>query len=399
MTQDPALPSTLASLSAPLDEATGNRTPTFLDATTLLVEHWKLLTFGPILVGLVALGIAFAIKPTFTARTTILPPQSQQSAGAAALATLGALSGLSAASVRTPADQYASLMLSDVVRNRVVEKLGLMEAYKADFKVDARRVLDVRVRISVGKKDGLITVEADDESPDLASAIANGFVENLKRLTAELALTEAQQRRVFFESQVKQTGERLSLAQSALQATGFSAGALRSEPKSAADNYARLRAEIMAAEVQVQTLRRSLTEAAPEVLNKLATLSELKSQLARLEANLPASTGSDYIGKYREFKYQETLYELFSRQLELARLDESKDSSLIQVVDPATPPERKSRPKKATIAVGATVATEIILLLYLLFSSAWARAKDDPNNAASLIRLRQAMRFRRPRAN
>lgn len=357
----------------------------------LVLQRWRLLVIAPLLVGAAALGIAFLIKPVFSARTTILPPQSQQSTGAAALASLGALAGLpGVAATRTPADQYAALMQSETVRNRLIDAFDLLRAYEVKLKTDARGILGANVRINVSKKDGLITIEVDDHDPVRAAAIANAHVDNLKRLSSELALTEAQQRRVFFESELQQTRERLNKAQIELQQTGFSAGALRSEPRTAAESYARLRAEVTAAEVRVQTLRHSLTENASEVVNQVAALTALRQQLTRLEATSPRATGPDYLDKYREFKYQETLYDLFSKQYELARLDESKDGALIQVIDLASPPERKSRPKRATIAVAATLATEIVLLLALMLQLAWRRMKADPSNAEGVARLQRA---------
>ncbi len=359
-----------------------------LEAIVLVLQHWKLLAFVPLLAGCVALGIAFLVKPVFTARTTLLPPQSQQSVGSAALASLGALAGLAGAGgVRTPADQYVALMQSETVRNRLIDEFKLMDVYQAPLKTDARRIMDLNVRITVGKKDGLITVEVDDESPERAAALANGHVDQLRRVSADLALTEAQQRRVFFEGQVKATRERLDKAQRDLQGTGLSAGVLRSEPKAAADSYARLRAEVTAVEVRIQGLRRTLADTAPEVQNQLGVLQALKEQLARAEASLPANGAPDYLGKYREFKYQESLYELFSKQYELARLDEAKEGALIQVIDPAAPPERKSRPKRAFIAVSTTLATLIVLLLGLMLRQAWRRMRADPVNAGTLAQL------------
>ncbi len=170
-------------------------------------------------------------------------------------------------------------------------------------------------------------------------------------MTNNLALTEAQQRRVFFEAQLKQTRDRLTQAQQALQASGFNPGALKAEPKAAADSYAKLQAEVTAAEVRLQTMRRSLADTAPEVQQQLAQLDALRAQLGKVEATTPSDGGPDYISKYRQFKYEETLFDLFSRQYELAKLDESREGSLIQVVDPATPPERKSKPKRAIVAL------------------------------------------------
>jgi uncharacterized protein involved in exopolysaccharide biosynthesis len=365
-----------------------------LELVIALARRWKLIVFGSLACGLAALGITFLIPPTFTARTMFLPPQQQsQSAAAAALGSLGALSGLAgvAGGIRNSGDQYVALMLSVTVQDRLIDEFKLMDVYKESLRVDARRVIERNVRITAGKKDSLITVEFDDDSPVRAAAIANRYVDELRRLTGSLALTEAQQRRAFFEEQLHQTRDRLAAAQIALQASGFDAGSIRAEPRAVADTYARLRAEVTTAEVRLQTLRSSLTGNAPEVLQQLATLQALRSQLSTLEGSSQSAASSDYIGKYREFKYQETLFDMFSRQYELARLDESKEGSLIQVVDTATPPERKSRPKRLLTAIGAGVGAFVLLVPFALLRHYWRLSADGNRPSSRLGRLRAAL--------
>jgi uncharacterized protein involved in exopolysaccharide biosynthesis len=338
----------------------------------MLGQHLKLLLAGPLLAGLAALGITYLIAPTFTAKTTFLPPQQQQSTAASAMAALGPLAALvGGAGVRTPADQYVALMQSVNVSDRIIDEFKLRDVYDEELRVDARKKLSNNVRIAVGKKDGLITVEVDDKSPRRAADMANRYVEELRRMTSTIAVSEAQQRRLFFERQLGQTRDRLTAAQLALQGSGFSQGALKAEPKAAAEGYAKLRAEVTAAEVRLQAMRGSLVDETPEVRQQQATLNALRAQLARLEQASDAAGGPDYVGKYREFKYQETLFELFARQYELARVDESREGALIQVVDEASPPERKSSPKRALVAVSATMAALLVLAAAVVIRRSW----------------------------
>lgn len=341
------------------------------ELAAILAKRWKILAGASVAAGAMALGVSFLIPPTYTARTMFLPPQQPQSPAASALASLGALSGLaggSLGSVKTTADQYVSLMQSVNVQDRLVDRFKLMNEYESKYRFQARKELAQNVRINLGKKDGLITIEADGSSPQLAADLANAHVDELRRLTGELALTEAQQRRTFFESELKKAREQLARAQQELQQSGFNPGALKTEPKAAAEGYARVKAEATAAEVKLQTLRRTLVETAPEVQQQQTLLGALRAQLAKLEAaDRPDAGDAGYIGRYREYKYQESLFELFSRQFEAARLDESREGGLIQVVDPATPPEYKSKPKRAFIAVGVALLTAIVLALGVLF--------------------------------
>ena len=341
-----------------------------------LVIHWKLWILGSVAAGLVALGAAFLMTPVFTARTTFLPPQQQQSGVASALASLGGLSGLAGVSIRSPADQFVALMLSTTALDRLVDQFKLMDVYGAELRFLARNTLQQSTRITVGKKDGLISVEVDDTDPQRAAEIANAYVEELRRLTAQLAVSEAQQRRAFFEEQLREARDQLAAAQQALQASGFNIGDLRAEPRSASESYARLKAEITAAEVRARVLSGSMADASPEVRQHQALLDALRAQLARLEQSATPAVGADYVTKYREFKYRETLFELFSRQYEIARVDESREGALIQVVDVALPPEYKSRPKRLFIAVGTTLASLLLLGMFILLRHFWREAAD-----------------------
>ena len=363
-----------------------------LDLVLPLIEHWKLWLLGSLAVGLAALGIAFTMTPVYTARTTFLPPQQQQSAMASALASLGGLAGLAGAAggIKSPADQYVALMQSVSATDRLIDRFELMKVYEADYRFEARKALEQNTRIAIGKKDGLISIEVDDKSPQRAADMANAFVEQLHRLTSELAVSEAQQRRMFFEKELKDARDQLAKAQQALQASGFNVGALRAEPKAAAESYARLRAEITAAEVRMQVLRGTMVDSAPEVQRQAAQLSALRGQLARLEQSADAGAGPDYLTKYREFKYRETLFDLFARQYELARVDESREGALIQVVDVAVPPEYKSKPKRGFIAVAATMLSLLLLGMFILLRHAWRQTAADPESAEKVARLRAA---------
>jgi uncharacterized protein involved in exopolysaccharide biosynthesis len=365
-----------------------------LDVALPLAANLKLLVLGPLLIGMAALGATYLVAPTFTAKTIFLPPQQQQSTAASAIASLGALSGLvgAAGGIKSPGDQYVSLMQSSSVADRLIDRFKLMAVYEAKYRAEARITLSKNVRISLGKKDGLISVEVEDRDPQRAAEMANSYVEELRRVTSELALTEAQQRRVFFETQLKTTRDQLVSAQQALQSSGFNAGALRAEPKAAAESYARLKAEATAAEVRLQTLRKSLVDIAPEVQQQQTLMNALRAQVAKLESSIDAPMSGDYVSRYREFKYQETLFDLFSRQYELARLDESREGALIQVVDIALPPERKSGPKRAMVAISATAFGAVLLLIGVLIRQSWKEAVSNPVRAAKLRQLRSALR-------
>ncbi len=350
-----------------------------LDLLQVVVDNLRLLVLGPLVCGLAALGYSFTIPPTYTAKTQFLPPQQQQSSAASMLASLGALGGLAGAAtgLKSPADQYISFMKSVRVQDELIERFKLIEKYEAKLKTDARMALTGSVRIASGK-DGLISVEVDDNDPKFAADLANAHVDELRNLLARLAVTEAQQRRMFFEKQLQITKENFTKADLALKSSGINSSVLKLSPASAVEAVARLKAGISVQEVKLGTMRNYLTESSPDFKQALSELASLKSQLTKAEKEEPASKdASDYVARFREFKYQETMFELFAKQFELAKVDESREGAVIQVLDIAEPPERKAKPKKAMIAIIAALSSGFALLLFVFIRSALKSASQN----------------------
>jgi len=367
-----------------------------LEYLAVLAQRWRLVLSLPIGMALVAFGCTFLIPRTYTARTTLIPPPQQQSAAASALASLSALSGLvgGISGSKTTGEQFVSLMQSVQVQDRIIDRFKLMDVYEVEYREQARRELGRNVRIALGKKDGFIAVETDAETPRLAADMANQYVDELRRLAGGLALSEAKQRRVFFEGELQKTRVLLTQAQQSLQRSGIGAGAIKTEPRAAAEGYANLRASVTAAEVRLQTLLRSLAETAPEVQQQRALLGALRAELGKIEQTDKSGADADYIGRYREFKYQETLFDLLAKQYELARIDESREHALIQVVDPATPPERASGPRRVLIAAVAAAATLVVLGLWLLLLGSWRQLNSSDARVVQAAKLRAALRGR-----
>lgn len=364
-----------------------------LDLLQVIADNLRLLIIGPLLAGIVALGVTFIIKPTFTATTTFLPPQQQQSAAASMLQSLGALGGVAslATGLKNPADQYVALTGSRSVKDALIEKFKLTERYDEELVHDARKELEKNTRISTSK-NGLITVEVDDHEPPIAAAIANAYVEELSRLMARLALTEAQERRVFFEGQLKKAKEGLIAAETALKATGISESAVKASPTAAVGAVASLMAQVAAKEVQISAMRGYLVESAPEFQRAQAELGALRSQLSRTEKDTASNgAGGDYVAKYRDFKYFETLYELMAKQYEIARIDESREGAVIQVVDKAITPERKSKPKRGLIAALTVLLAGFLLLIFVFVRQGLRNAAEQSESAARMTQLRSSL--------
>jgi uncharacterized protein involved in exopolysaccharide biosynthesis len=369
-----------------------------LDLLQTIVDNLRLLVLGPLAVGVTALGISFFIPPTYTAKTQFLPPQQQQSAAASLLSSLGSLGGLAGAvgGIKNPADQFLAYMKSVSLQDALVERFKLLERYEAKTKLDARLDLMDNVR-AISGKDGLISLEVDDKDPQFAADLANAHVEELTKLLGRLATTESQQRRLFFEKQLSLAKDKMIQSEIALKATGVSGSVLKASPASAVAAVAGLQAAVTSQEVKLGAMRGYLAESAPDFKQAMRELANLRAQLAKQEKDSPATGGKitsegDYITKYREFKYHETLFELFAKQFELAKVDEAREGAVIQVLDVAQAPEKNSKPKKAIIAIIAALASGFALLLFVSLRQALVNASQDAESAQKMAQLKNSWR-------
>ena len=342
-----------------------------LDLLQTIVDNLRLLVLAPLAVAVFAWGVSFLMPPTYTAKTQFLPPQQQQSAAANMLANLGSLGGLAGTVgvIKNPTDQFLAFLKSVTLQDTLIERFKLLDRYEVKTKTDARYELSRNVKAAAGK-DGLISIEVDDLDPKFAAQLANAYVEELEKLLAKLATTEAQQRRLFFEKQLTQAKDKLVQSEIALRATGVSGNVLKSNPTAAVAVVAALQAAVSAQEVKLGSLRGYLAETAPEFKQALNELANLRAQLAKQEkdgptTNAKTSAEGDYVSKYRDFKYHETLFELFGKQFELAKLDESREGAVIQILDVAQAPERYSKPKREVIALISSLVAAFALLLFL----------------------------------
>lgn len=369
------------------------------DILIVLVRRWRLLILLPLSAGLLALGVSFLVPPVYTASTQLLSPQQPSSTAAALLGSIGGAAGAlggSLSGLKNPADQWIGLLRSRIVVDSIVKRFELKALYEVDYEFQARNSLAANSRITVGK-DGLIGIEVDDESPERSAQLVAAYVEELQRLTNSLAVTEASQRRLFFQRQLADAKDGLVKAEVALKEGGINASVLKTSPEAAVTQLAQAQAALAAQEVKLSVMRGSMTVDNPEFKQAALELASLREQLQKVEQDKPGQAQGDaaqYVTRYREFKYYETLFELFARQYELARADEAKDGALVQVVDPVLVPEYKSRPKRALIATLVTMFALILCASYVAIGNALEVYQRRPDGRAKLAALRRAVRSR-----
>lgn len=311
-----------------------------------------------------ALAFALTRDRYYSASTVLLPPQPQPSA-AAALSQLGALSSVAGAAlgVKTTDEMYVVFLGIRSLQDALVSRFHLMERYHAPTPGEARKALANRVTITLDRKTGLITVGADDTDAKFAAELANAHVDELRKLLSTLAVTEAQQRRMFFEQQVKHASEALRAAELTFRQTQQRSGLVVTQAlaESGVKANIELRAQIASREVALEAMSRFATPENPGLQRLSAELTALRSQLIRLEQGDHEKTGSSGFGMeavqaFRAMKVQEATLDALIRQLEAAKLDESREGPLLQQVDPAQPPEKPTKPNRARLAIMGSLA-------------------------------------------
>jgi capsule polysaccharide export protein KpsE/RkpR len=385
-----------------------------VELLTWIGEAKRLIAGATLGVALLAVIGSLLMNNVYTARTTLLPPASQQQSGsAAALAALGALGGLAGGlAPKTPDELYVALLKSDSVQRALIDKFDLRKRYDVETYEAMRKVLPTYIRVSADKKTGMIAVEVDDEDPKFAADLANAHLTEVTRVLGRLAVSDAQLRRVFFEQQLKQTKEDLVRAEQSLRAVQEKSGVIVLDKQAEAliGGAATLRAQIAEREVQLRVLRSTATPENPDVQRVANELRALRTELGRMESTSGGTPGSavdmpvgkipeaaiDYVRARRELKIQETLLEAMLRQYEIAKLDEAKEGPVLQQVDMALPPDRKSRPARALIVIAATFAALLLTTLWVVIRRYNRLVREtDPEAAGAWEAFRSAWRWRR----
>ena len=377
-----------------------------LDLAIVLAKFKKLILGLPVLVGVLTVGATLLMTPIFTATTAILPPQQSQSGASALLGQLGGLAGIAgaAAGIKNPSDLYVGMLKSRTVADAMIARFDLVNYYEAELTQDARKSLEDVSSFTAGK-DGIITISVDDKDPELAAKMANAYVEELNKLTEVLAVTEASQKRLFFERQMVDARDRLVAAEiearSAMERGGLAS--IDAQGQAMIGVTARLRGQISVKEVEIGAMRAFAAEENPRLKAAQQELLALQTELARIEgasalregqAGAESSAGATNLQLLRNVKYYETLYQMLAQQFELAKIEEAKDSALIQVLDTAIPPERKSKPKRALIAVLAVLAAGFVAVLIAFMKEAALRAAEDPESAERMQLFKKYLSWR-----
>ena len=352
-----------------------------------------------LIVTAITAGVAFLWPPKYRAESVILTPQPQQPsltamAQLSGLGQGGALSGLSLLSgfgFRNAADLYVGILESRSIADTLINKFHLKQVYDAKDYYAARKKLARNTDIKAGR-DTLIRIRVEDRDPHRAADLTNAYVDELAEQNSRVSVTEASQRRQFFEAQLKKEKDVLSEAEIALRNTQQSTGLVA--PGGQAEGIIRavsqLHVQILGQEARIESMQAYVTEDNPRLKLAKRELSALQAALNKLERGnhipgtpeVPTSqlpeAGLQYLRKYRDLRYHETLFEILSKQYEAARLDEAKSSALIQVIDRAVPPERRSWPPRTLLILSAAIFAALVSSFWVVMSESRRRESERP---------------------
>ena len=378
----------------------------------LVILKRKNLIFGfTVASALLGTALAFLIPPKYKAETRILPPQTGASVYSEVLSQFGGgVAGLagSALGFQNPNDVYIGMLKSRTIYDRIIDRFALMALYDEKYRKDAMEKLDESVDVKSGN-DEILVVSVVDKDPQRASDMANAFIDELKALTHTLAVTEASKRRLFLEELLRQTKQDLTAAEDSMRRFQEKTGVVKMEEQaeSVIGSITELRAQVAAKEVELKVMRTYTTPRNPDLQMAEEQLRGMKEQIAKLEAKsgsaqdslVPAgripAIGTDYMRNLRDMKYYETLYELIAKQYEMARMDEARDATIIQVLDRAVPPDKEASPQKALIVAIAAFSGLFISIFAAFFMEFAESISSDSESQKKIQIIKKYMRLRK----
>lgn len=386
-----------------------------VELATKLGDYKKLIFGLPMAAGLVAIVVSLLLTPMYSAKVSLLPPASGGGGGlgsllgdASGLATLAGISlgGKGGSSAKT----YVTLLESRTAMDMAAKRFKLAERYNVEKYEDVYKEIKEKVEILADKKSDLVTIEVLDKDPKFAADLANGYYQILEELQDKLAVTEAQRKRLFFEKQFEEAKNNLADAEVKLTEVQEKTGVLEIQSQAIAtvEAVSALRAQIASREVMLSSYQAFATSSNPEYQRTVAELAGLRAQLRKMEATTDGASeglgisagrlpkqGLEYVRAFREVKYGQAIFEIMAKQLELAKLEEAKEGAGAQLLDAATPPERKAKPKRAMIVLGSVLMAGFLGLLIAVVLAAMRSNLPEPERNHKIQALKAAWRFRK----
>jgi len=349
---------------------------TLVDFVEIIVRRSRMIVAITLTAAVATAVYSLLLPNIYSAKAKVLP--SQQAGNPSGAIMQGALSALGAdiATESRNSKLYAEILKTENLRDFVIDRFKLMEAYKKQYRQDLYKLLDNIVSIQTGK-EGIITITVDDKNPQRAADLANAFVEELQKLTVDLNIKGAGSNRAYLEERIVKNKADLENSENALKEFQLKHKALNvsQQAEITIKEIADLNAQLTVQEMQLANLKRTLTDSTQEVKNIKASIAGLKSKIAKFEGGSGGGTvpllgsvpelGQKHLHLMRKFKTDEAMHELLVNQYEMAKLTEANNVSIIQVIQEAHVPDRKSKPQRALKVLMTTVSAFFFSIMFV----------------------------------
>lgn len=378
-------------------------------AIDLLINHKRQLARLTVGAVVVLAAIAFLIPKRYEAVARLMPPDQSNSAAAmlgALTAKGGDIFGAAAGDalgLRTPGATVVGVLSSRTVQDDLINQFDLRKVYFEKNYEDARKVLDQRTDIAEDKKSGIITIRVQDRDPQRAAQLARAYIDDLNARIAKLTTSAARREREFLEDRLQTIKQQLD--ESTLQLSKFSSRNLTFDPqiqgKAMIEAGATLQGQLIAAETELSGLEQVYGPENSRVKSASARVGELRSKLRSMSGagssksggqlypsleQLPL-LGNTYYDLARQAKINETVYEVLTRQYELAKVQEAKEIPSIRVLDEPVVPESKIWPPRFLIIVLGTLMTFFLGIIYLFGKAKLHQLDPDDPRQIVVYRL------------
>ncbi len=381
-----------------------------LDYVKVLIKHRKKIVRNVIVVGLVIVIVSFLLPKTYTAVTTILPPEDTQSTNILSALSNSPLSNLILNETGTTSDLFVEILKSRSVFDGVLKKEFLYKKTSKDAQnktllqiinvkslEKGRKKLAPKINVKASP-EGIIRVEVELNDPHLAADVANALVSELDKINKEKNTSRAKNSRVYIETQLKLTEEKLKKASEELGKfqEKYKAISLEEQTKTAIEKAGELKGKILAKNVELGVALQTMKPDNVLVVQIKKEIEELEKQYNYLQygnsvalenqkefyipfAEVPG-VGLELAKLMREVKVQATVWELLNQQYYHAKIQEARDTPTIQVLDDAIPPELRTKPKrKLLVLIGCFLA--LILSIFWSFTSEYIdRVRSDSDD-------------------
>jgi tyrosine-protein kinase Etk/Wzc len=308
-------------------------------------------------------GIAWFLPTWYRANVELLPPSEEDTGvGVASLLRGIGMPGVKIPTEVSPAEIFVVVLQSRRINEQMVNRFDLKRLYKQKYMVDAIKDLLSHARFKVTAA-GTIQISVEDKSRQRAADMANAYVELLDRFNREARMTKGRRTRLFIEMRLAETKLELTAAEKRLSQYQVQNKAVVLSPQasSAVEEAARLYARRTALQVRLGVVR-AYSQGSEEEIQIRQELTQLDQQMRQLP-----ETGLELARLVRDVKALEQVFAILTSQYEDARITEARDLVTVEVLDAATPPEKKSRPKRATMVAAAFLLSLAVGAGYAIF--------------------------------